>query len=38
MKNNNLFVYGTLKRGFGNNYILRNSKFLGSAITEEKFV
>jgi len=38
MKNNNLFVYGTLKRGFGNNYILRNSKFLGSAITEEKFI
>ncbi len=37
-KDNNLFVYGTLKRGFGNSYILRNSEFIGSAVSEEKFV
>ena len=28
-RTNNLFVYGTLKRGFGNNWILRNSRFIG---------
>ena len=38
MENNYLFVYGTLKRGFGNNYILRNSEFIGSAVSEDKFV
>ena len=38
METNYLFVYGTLKRGFGNNYILRNSEFVGSAISENKFI
>lgn len=25
-----IFVYGTLKRGYGNNRLLKNSKYLGS--------
>ena len=33
----NLFVYGTLKRGFGNNYMLRNSKFVGKSISVDRF-
>ena len=37
METNNLFVYGTLKRGFGNNYILRNSRFIGKAVSSKKF-
>ena len=28
-----VFVYGTLKRGFGNNVLLKNSKFIGEAET-----
>ena len=32
-----VFVYGTLKRGFGNNRLLSGSKFLGEARTEDKF-
>jgi len=28
-------VYGTLKRGFGNNYLLRNAKYKGFGITSE---
>jgi len=28
-----VFVYGTLMQGFGNNYLLRSSKFLGKAVT-----
>ncbi len=34
---NKLFVYGTLKRGFGNNVLLKNSKFIGKAVTEDYF-
>jgi gamma-glutamylcyclotransferase (GGCT)/AIG2-like uncharacterized protein YtfP len=30
-----LFVYGTLKRGFGNNLLLRNAEFVGEATTVE---
>ncbi len=30
-----LFVYGTLKRGFGNNLLLRNAEFVGEATTIE---
>jgi gamma-glutamylcyclotransferase (GGCT)/AIG2-like uncharacterized protein YtfP len=30
-------VYGTLKQGYGNHYLLRNSKFIGYGITTEKF-
>lgn len=28
-----LFVYGTLKRGFGNNILLRDAEFVGEAMT-----
>ena len=31
------FVYGTLKKGFGNNYHMRNSTFVSKAKTEDKF-
>lgn len=30
-------VYGTLKRGFGNNRLLRNATFLGTHTTEPKY-
>src|SRR5690348_12202000 len=30
-----MFVYGTLKRGYGNNRFLRNCEFLGVAISTE---
>ena len=36
-RTNNLFVYGTLKRGFGNNWILRNSRFIGCGVSEDLF-
>ena len=36
-KSNYLFVYGTLKRGLGNSYFLRNSEFIGKATSEERF-
>lgn len=32
-----LFVYGTLKRGFGNNYLLSSGLFLTEATTFRKF-
>ena len=32
-----IFVYGTLKKGYGNNSLLNNSKFIGEAITTEKY-
>lgn len=32
-----LAVYGTLKRGYGNNGYLRDSKFIGSGKTSEKY-
>lgn len=32
-----LFVYGTLKRGFGNHWYLEKAKFLGNAETVEKY-
>ncbi len=32
-----LFVYGTLKRGFGNHYFLRHCEFLGEGETVEKY-
>ena len=37
MKNTKLFVYGTLKRGYGNHYIIKKSKFLGDFISVDKF-
>lgn len=33
----NIFVYGTLMSGFGNNRLLSGSKFIGNAITKEKY-
>ena len=32
-----VFVYGTLKRGFWNNYLLKEAEFLGEGTTLEKF-
>lgn len=29
-----IFVYGTLKRGFGNNCLLEGQKFVGEAVTK----
>ena len=34
---NKVFVYGTLKRGFGNNGFLINQKFIGVGCTRNKF-
>lgn len=33
----NVFVYGTLKKGCINNYLLEKSEFLGAGETEESF-
>lgn len=30
-------VYGTLKRGYGNNHLLRNAKFIGEHTTEPNY-
>lgn len=32
-----IFVYGTLKRGFGNNRLLRDATYLGKAVTVNPF-
>ncbi len=32
-----LFVYGTLKKGYRNHHYLSGSRFLGKAVTKEKF-
>ena len=32
-----VFVYGTLKRGFGNHRLLREATFVGKAITKKKY-
>ena len=32
------FVYGTLKQGHGNNYLLRDSKLIGSAVSKENYL
>jgi gamma-glutamylaminecyclotransferase len=32
-----VFVYGTLKKGYGNHRLLKDSTFLGNALTFEKF-
>mgnify|MGYP005826791853 FL=1 len=37
MENKFLFVYGTLKRGFGNNRIISHTEFVGSAISLDRF-
>lgn len=33
----NIFVYGTLRKGFGNHRLLSSAKFLGNARTNEKY-
>lgn len=33
-----LFVYGTLKRGYGNNRLLQNATFIGEAITNKPYL
>ena len=33
-----LFVYGTLKRGHGNNQLLFGQKYMGDAITENPYI
>jgi len=38
MGKNYVFVYGTLKRGFGNNDLLKTSEFVGIAETESKYL
>ena len=37
MENSYLFVYGTLKRGFGNNPLIKHTEFIGEAITIDRF-
>lgn len=32
-----VFVYGSLKSGFHNHRLLKNSKFVGQAVTKEKY-
>jgi gamma-glutamylcyclotransferase (GGCT)/AIG2-like uncharacterized protein YtfP len=32
-----IIVYGTLKKGFGNHRLLQNAKFLGKALTKNKY-
>ena len=32
-----LFVYGTLKQGFYNNYLLKDSKFLKNVVTDDEY-
>jgi gamma-glutamylaminecyclotransferase len=32
-----IFVYGTLRNGFGNHYLLESSTFIGVAKTKEKY-
>lgn len=37
MKKHLVFVYGTLKQGYGNNRLLQNADFIGDAVTVEKY-
>ena len=36
-KKNYVFVYGTLRKGYWNHHILENSRFIGLAITKDKY-
>jgi len=33
----NIFVYGTLRKGFGNNRLLKDSRFVGDAVTVRRY-
>lgn len=33
----NIFVYGSLKRGFHNHFLLEDSEFIGEVITKDKY-
>ena len=37
MNHDYVFVYGSLKRGFGNSGLLRNSKFMQDAVTHPSY-
>lgn len=37
MSKHNLFVYGTLKKGYWNNQLLKDSKFVGDSVTKNKY-
>ena len=37
MENYYLFVYGTLKSGFGNNRIIKHTEFVGAAVSLDKY-
>ena len=37
-KTNYLFVYGTLMTGYNNNYLLKNSKYIGDAKTMQSYL
>jgi gamma-glutamylaminecyclotransferase len=37
MKEHFLFVYGTLRKGYGNSYLLANSELIGAAKTTNKY-
>jgi len=37
MSNEYLFVYGTLKKGYGNNYHLKNSKYIKTLTIKSKY-
>ncbi|MCS7299276.1 MAG: gamma-glutamylcyclotransferase family protein [Spirochaetia bacterium] len=36
-KENYVFVYGTLRKGLGNHYLLKEAKFIGFAKTKERY-
>jgi len=35
---NTVFIYGTLKQGHGNHFMLGDSEFIGNAVTEENYL
>ena len=37
MENSYLFVYGTLKKGFSNNTLIKHTEFIGEAISVDRF-